>query len=250
MPRYFVLNDAKDGNCIRITGADAAHMMQSLRMRVGDSIDVVVDEDGVYVTKITEVRGSTVLVDIQGKLDERRDPPVRFVLYQGIAKGERMDLAVQKAVELGVAAVVPFTSRACVVRLDDRRAQKRQERWQRIAHEAAKQCLRSAIPTVHQPVSFDTVVQETAAGRHDLVIFPYERTAGQYLKDVEAANPASIGVIIGPEGGFLGPEGDQLIAAGAQAISLGPRILRTETAGIVALSLLGARFGDLDRKGE
>ena len=250
MPRYFVSGDAKQDDVILVTGADALHMMQSQRMRVGDTVDVVVDGEGVYSVVITAFENSTVVTKILERLTEQRDSPIQIVLYQGIAKGERMDIAVQKTTELGTFEIVPFFSQTCVVRLDERKARKRQERWQRIAHEAAKQCLRDTVPTVRHPIPFTTVVNEVGDGLHDLVVFPYERETAHFVSDIDVHAPKSVAVIIGPEGGFSGPEGEQLVAAGATVISLGPRILRTETAGVVALSLVGARFGDLGRKVE
>jgi len=243
-----VSKQARQGDAICIEGEDARHLGGALRANVGDYVEVMVEEDGPYVSQIKDMDRQRVETTIVKRLRKQQDPPISLVLYQGMAKGERMDFAVQKAVELGVQRVVPFSSDNCVVKMDVTRAKRKRRRWQRIAEEAAKQCFRDRIPDVSHPMQFEDLVDICADGTPELMVFPYEREDTVFVKDLQVEAPESAGVIIGPEGGFEPAEAARLVQSGANAVSLGPRILRTETAGMVALTLLGSRFGDLNRE--
>ena len=189
--------------------------------------------------------------DVVQRFRSYQEPPIRLRLYQGLAKGDKMDFVIQKAVELGVKEIVPFTSQYTVVKLEASAAEKRLRRWQRIADEAAKQCLRAELPVVRPLISFEQVLADLKEGPKDkLVLLPYEHEEKQGIKSVPTGEWGAVSIIIGPEGGFHPAEVEAARENGAKVVSLGPRILRTETAGLVALSLVGYRWGIWDSAAE
>lgn len=228
-----------------ISGDDAHHITRVLRLNVDDRIECVDPEGCVYLVRIKKT-GPEVVGAVDERLPVHQESPLVITLWQGLAKGDKMDLVIQKAVELGAAEIVPFTSRYTVVKLEEKKAKTRRERWQRIALEAAKQCGRTRVPEVSRLHSFAelaaNVQQRQSEG--ELVVLAYEAERDQGLKDLQG-KPARVSVIVGPEGGFSPEEAETLQSAGAQAVTLGPRILRTETAGLVLLSIIGYKWGDL-----
>lgn len=243
--RFFIEHEQLRNGEVTITGSDAHHITRVLRLGPGEIIECVDPEGLLHLVRIEEAGAA-----VRGKVEETRkglqESPLHLVLFQGLTKGEKMDLVVQKAVELGAAAIVPFTSRYTVVQLGDKQAEKRVERWERIAREAAKQCGRTRLPRVERVHSFAEVVDRVraAADREHLVLAAYEAERERRISEIQAA-PKAISAIVGPEGGFTPQEIAQLEEAGAVICTLGPRILRTETAGLVLLSILGYRWGDL-----
>lgn len=246
MARFFLHNDQIEDRVVTIIGDDAHHITRVLRLQPGDVIECVDDDERLHVVKLRQL-GHTITGQVLTTSKVSQESPLHLTLFQGLAKGDKMDLVVQKAVELGVQEIVPFTSRYTVVKLTEKQAISRQERWERIAYEAAKQSGRTRLPTIHKLQGFSEVLASikgrTAGG--ELVFLAYEGEVQQRLKGIELAQPSSASVLIGPEGGFSEEEVADLIEVGAQSLSLGPRILRTETAGIVTLSLLGYKWGDL-----
>ena len=174
---------------------------------------------------------------------ETRELPVSITLYQGLPKAEKMELIVQKAVELGAAAIIPVEMHRSVVRLDEKKAAAKQKRWQAIAEAAAKQAGRSVIPEVALPLSFKEALRRVEAEGTELCLLPYERSSGmaatrELIRSIKAGQ--RIAVMIGPEGGFEETEVDAAENQGFHVLTLGKRILRTETAGLVMLSLVMA----------
>lgn len=246
MPRFFVTNEQIDGSLVRILGSDAHHISRVLRLQAGDHVEVAFGTGEIGVVELTQFSDDEVLGQIVQRFRAYQEPPIKLRLYQGLAKGDKMDFVVQKAVELGVSEIVPFTSRYTVVKLDHKAAEKRQQRWQRIAEEAAKQCQRAELPKVSPVVSFSQVIgQIMGRQKWELVLLPYEHEEQVGIKNIAEEDCRSVSIIVGPEGGFHESEVEQARQAGAHIITLGPRILRTETAGLVALSLVGYRWGDL-----
>lgn len=233
------------GEQVVVTDDDAHHITRVLRLGVDDEIECVDPMGQVHLVRITDV-GKRVLGTVVGVLECAQESPLALTLFQGLAKGDKMDLVIQKAVELGVRDIIPFSSRYTVVKLDEKQMANRQTRWRRIAVEAAKQSGRTRIPVVHELYSFSDVVGSIAAGQGEgnLAILAYEAEQHMGISDVEAQPPA-VSVIVGPEGGFAPEEVEALAQAGAKVCSLGPRILRTETAGLVLLSIVGYKWGDL-----
>lgn len=245
LARFFLQPGQLQSNQVVISGDDAHHITRVLRLKADDTIECVDSTGQVYLIRIEEV-GSLVHGEVTGLVESKQESPLAMTLFQGLAKGDKMDLAIQKAVELGVTEVVPFVSRYTVVKLDEKQAKNRQARWQRIALEAAKQSGRTRVPEVHKPCSFRTMVERIKERRDQshLVILAFEAERHRGIGALDA-EPKGVSVVVGPEGGFSPEEVDALQSVGAEVCTLGPRILRTETAGLVLLSIVGYKWGDL-----
>lgn len=233
MHRFFLeKNFSKE---LQIVGADARHIIRVLRMQTGDVVQLVLDDGIICEAKITEIRDDTVKVNCLNVLAEPHDAKFSVILAQGLAKGDKMDFVVQKSVELGVDGIIPLALEHSVVQLDEQRADKKKERWQKIAISAAKQAKRDKVPFVTNIKNLNDVLKD----KYDLVLMAYEGETKISLKSVLQNNVAkSILLIVGPEGGFSNNEVELAVNAGAKTVSLGRRILRSETAGIVALSCI------------
>lgn len=227
-----------------ITGVDAKHIGKVLRMQPGDKLQIVSDDGVSALAEVTAISESTVTVRCLEVLAESHEPAVKITLAQGLAKGEKMDFIIQKAVELGSCSIVPVAMEHSVVRLDGAKADKKVERWQKIAEAAAKQSKRDIIPQV-QPVQ--TVSQMLANNNCKTKIIAYECEDRMSLKTAlrEAGQLEDLLLIIGPEGGISEAELAKAREAGAVPVSLGRRILRAETAGLVAMSAIFYETGDL-----
>ena len=230
-----------------IEGVDARHISKVLRMQPGDKLQIVSDDGVSAMAEITAIASERVSVRCLEKLAESHEPRVRLVLAQGLAKGEKMDFIIQKAVEMGAYSVIPVAMEHSVVRLDGAKAAKKVERWQKIAESAAKQSKRDIIPQV-QPVQ--SMAEMLASGDYETKIIAYECEDRLSLKAALKAAEAAGGIkelllIIGPEGGISEGELELARQAGAVPVSLGRRILRAETAGLVAISAIFYETGDL-----
>ena len=226
-------------NKIYMQGADVNHIKNVLRMKPGEDVRVSDGGGKAYLCCIHSYEGQTAVLDILKELDPDTELPSRIVLFQGLPKGDKMEWIVQKAVELGAYRIVPFAAKRSVVRLDEKKAEKKQARWQLIAKGAAEQSGRGIIPEVGAVCSFAEALR--MAGELDVVLIPYELEEGmkEAARILEGITPGqSVGIFIGPEGGFEEEEVEQAKMAGAHAVTLGKRILRTETAGLTALSIL------------
>lgn len=245
MPRFFLETGQIDDDQVIISEYDSHHITKVLRLRVGDMIECVDPSSTVHLVRITKL-GTRVIGVVDGILEVSQESPLDLTLYQGLAKGDKMDYVIQKAVELGISKIVPFSSRYSVVKLEPKQVQNRLVRWQRIALEAAKQSGRTRLPEVTQPISFVELVQSVQenCNQDELTILAYEGEKEQSLDRLQNETYA-ISMIVGPEGGFAPEEVEELTAAGVHTITLGQRILRTETAGLVLLSIVGYKWGDL-----
>jgi 16S rRNA (uracil1498-N3)-methyltransferase len=241
MPRFF-LHDAPVGDSVLLTGDDANHISRSLRMTVGDSLTLCDGHGTDYTGEITEITSRDVRVRLLSAVPSTGEPDVRVVLFQGLPKGDKMELIVQKSVELGVSEIIPFAAARSISRPDGAAAAKKTVRWQKVADEAAGQSQRGALPVVREPVSFREALK-LAAGC-ECTFLCYEG-GGAALRGLLERKPASIAVFIGPEGGFAPEEVAAAEAAGAVRITLGPRILRTETAPMAALSVIMFATGNM-----
>ncbi len=239
MYRFFVDRNQIQNDLIQITGSDVNHIKNVLRLKPGEEISVCTGESLTYYGRVESYTSDSVIVSVQEVSDLQNELASEIVLYQGIPKGDKMDLIVQKAVELGAAKIVPVSMERCVVKLDSKKEAARIKRWNAIAESAAKQAKRMMIPEVTPVMSFLQAVEEQAA--FDMPLMPYELTRGmEETKEVlSTINPGqSISVMIGPEGGFSVREAETAIELGIRTVSLGKRILRTETAGLAMLSIL------------
>lgn len=242
MPRFFVPAGQVDSGTLRILGDDAFHIARALRMAVGDGLTVCDDTGTEYDCRLAFVRDGEVVCEVLHSRPGTAEPQTDIRLFCAWSKGDKPEIITQKAVELGASAVTMFSSERCVVRPAPEKLPRRTERLQRIADEAAKQCGRSRLAKVGQPLSYaDMLGQATKA---PLALFCYEGEHTRSIKDVlEAAElPAQIAVIVGAEGGFSPKEADLAVAAGCVPVHLGRRILRCETAPDFALSAILYRF--------
>ncbi len=238
MYHFFAPSENAESGHIRISGRDVRHITQVLRLRAGDRIVVSDGQDRDSLCEITETGPDFVYCQVLPATLSDTECPVRLHLFQGLPKADKMEMIIQKAVELGASSIVPVEMKRCVVRLEEKKKSAKAERWQRIAESAAKQSGRRIIPDVERPVTFAEAVDKAKAMTKILV--PYEGAENisatrKYLAEVPKGSDCAI--FIGPEGGFEAEEIDRLKAAGAKILTLGPRILRTETAGMAMLAM-------------
>jgi 16S rRNA (uracil1498-N3)-methyltransferase len=225
-----------EGSLARLDDAGRHYLHDVLRLEPGAAVEVFDGGGGLYDGRIEPGFGALAL----GTRRDSAQAGIPIVLALALAKGEKVDLVVQKATELGVARIVPWEAARSVVQLAGERAEERARRWRRIAEEAARQCGRADVPDVRAPVTLATLVAELPPG-YLPVVFHGDR--GTPIAQLPAA--AGVVAVVGPEGGLTGAELGTLDRAGAARASLGPRTLRAETAAIVAVALLQARYGDM-----
>ena len=240
MYRFYIEENQIEQEHIEVTGADVNHMIHVLRLEKGDWV-VLCDQAGKdYVCRIADVAKESVLCHIEKVQDSGTELPGRIYLFQALPKQDKMEWIIQKAVELGVYAVVPVKTRRCVVKLNEEaKIKKKVARWQEIARAAGKQSDRGIIPKVYAPMDFGQALSMASSMACNLL--PYELAEGMEQSRecmAKAAASSSVGIFIGPEGGFEEEEVKQAVEAGCEIISLGKRILRTETAGLAVLSIL------------
>ena len=233
-------SDVQD-ELLTITGPEVNHIRNVMRLKPGEEISVSIGGDGKeYRYGIESYTENSVLCRLRFVKDKEVELPVKVLLFQGLPKADKMDLIVQKAVELGAAEIIPVSMERCVVKLDAGKAAKKTARWQTIAESAASQSRRSIIPRVLAPMSMREAV-EYAKEQTEVRVIPYELqeddgSVKQYLESLKEGQ--SVSIFIGPEGGFTPAEVELAKEAGIRPISLGRRILRTETAGLAILSWL------------
>ncbi len=242
MPKFFVKREDIKDNKIEILGDDAFHIARSLRMAVGDSINISDGCGAEYLCRLTRIRDEVCECEIEEQLEALSESPVSITLYMAYPKGDKLETVVQKAVELGAARIVPFESSRCIKRPKAEKQEKQTARLERIAEEAAKQCGRSRLPMVTTPLSYKEMLADIKS--NSLTILCYENEDGISIKDVldKEEVPRSIGVIVGSEGGFSPEEVSLAKEAGAVVVTLGRRILRCETAPDYALSAISYRY--------
>lgn len=236
----FFIDDSQvmDGEVL-IKGSDVNHIKNVLRMKPGEKVRVSTENGKNYFCCITELREESVRAEIVEELTEGTELPNKIYLFQGLPKSDKMELIIQKAVELGAYQIVPVAMKNCVVKLDAKKAENKVKRWQEIAKSAAKQSKRSLIPTIEMPLRYEDAI--SLAVQLDVVLVPYENERGMEATRsvVEGIRPGqSIGIFIGPEGGFAEDEIALAKSHDMALLSLGRRILRTETAGLAMLSIL------------
>ncbi|HEY8803667.1 MAG TPA: 16S rRNA (uracil(1498)-N(3))-methyltransferase [Clostridium sp.] len=246
MHKFFVPKSSIDGNNAIIDGEDVKHIYRVLRLQVGDKVSINNSEGKEYVGEITFIDKKVVNVNLLEENSINNESPIEVYLFQGMPKSTKMDLIVQKNTELGVKAITPIITERVVVKTDLKEF-KKVDRWNRIALEACKQSKRSLVPQINIPIEFDNLLQELKY--MDLVVVPYENEEGYGIKklveNIEKIHIYKVAIVIGPEGGFEESEILKLKEIGANIITLGPRILRTETAGFTCLSLIMYELGDL-----
>lgn len=248
MHHFFVEPDQVHTDEVVILGTDVNHIRNVLRMRAGEEIVISDGYGNEYGCRIDRWTEDTIYAAIQERRRVKAELSSRIILFQCLPKGDKMELIIQKAVELGAWAIVPVASRRCVVKLDAKREAGKRKRWQAIAESAAKQSGRAVIPEILPALDFAGALLQ--AKGLDVCLFPYE-CADELLADGigsamtqtkemirKISSGQSVGIFIGPEGGFDKEEAEAALKMGASPISLGKRILRTETAGLCILSVL------------
>ena len=248
MPKFFIENIEKQpGDSITVTGQDAAHISKSLRMKAGERLTVCGGLGCDLLCEITDVSEHSVVLIVREVRPTESEPSVKITLYQGLPKGDKLELIIEKTIELGVCEIVPVLMQRSVSRPDAKSAAKKHERYAKQALSAAKQCGRGVIPAVGTMISFAGMLAEMK--KHQAVIFFYE-CGGEPLSSVIGkitdGGLTDIAIVIGPEGGFDPSEAASLTDTGALTATLGKRILRTETAPIAAIAAIMYATGNMD----
>lgn len=239
MYRFYINSDNIYNENIDITGKDVNHIKNVLRLGKGDWVIACDGSGRDYISRIISINNDIVKLKAEKVQESGTELDTKLVLFQGLPKGDKMEFIIQKAVELGVSAIIPVIMKRCVVKLDNNKALKKQERWQKIAQAAAKQSGRGIIPEVKSLVTLKEAFD--IANSLEYNIIPYELQDGmEQSREIikEACSKTSTGIFIGPEGGFEKEEIEEAINAGIKPVSLGKRILRTETAGMAVLSIM------------
>ena len=234
-------------NRIIIENEDVKHISRVLRLKEKDKVEICDGENTEYICEIQSIDKNSVLLSIIDKKQSIKEPSIKTVLYQGVPKGDKMSFIIQKTVELGITEIIPVEMKRTVVQFGDRDKQNKIDRWKKIALEAAKQSKRGIIPAVHSPLNFDQALEHSK--KNQLNIMPYENENKKgfraVMESLNKDNIDNIGIWIGPEGGLDEEEVAKAINNKIHLITLGPRILRTETAGFTTLSLIMYELGDL-----
>jgi len=247
MHRFFADETGIVDGTARLSAEDSRHALRVLRLEVGDEVELVAEPTH-YLAGIAATQDGIVTVAIRGEL-RPTEARTRVTLYQGLPKADKMELIAQKTTELGVYAIRPVAMERCVVKLDGKDAGKKIERWQKIAREAVKQCARTAVPEVLDIQKLAQIKEELV--QLDVLIVPWEEARDGSIRDAlapfEEREALSVGILIGPEGGISQKEAQWLAEnANAKLVTLGPRILRTETAGLAALTMVMAYRGEME----
>lgn len=241
MYKFFVEENQIEEDTVKIIGEDVNHIKNVLRLQKKEEIQIgnIVTQEN-YQCKIQEITAQFILCQIIQKLDTTTETNIELHLFQGLPKADKMESIIQKTTEVGVKEITPVIMTRSIVKLEDKTAIKKVERWQKIAEVAAKQSKRDIIPQINLPTNLAKVYEKLA--EYDIVLVAYEKehntTLKQILKNVPKKEKTKIAMIIGPEGGMEQEEVDCLVKQGAKVVSLGKRILRTETAPIVMSAII------------
>lgn len=242
MYHFFVEEEQVNGENAYISGSDVNHIVNVLRMKIGEELLISVKGDWDYLCKIEEIENDRVNLKLLESM-EQRELPIKLTLLQGIPKSDKLEMIIQKATELGVSNIIPVKTNRVVVKIDEKKTQAKVNRWNAIAESAAKQSKRSIIPKVLKPQTIDNALE--IVKDYGVKLLPYENADGikktkDILNSLDSKN--NIAVFIGPEGGFEEAEVKKSTDSGFEVITLGKRILRTETAGLALLSNIMIRL--------
>ena len=243
MPKYFTEpENIKDG-FIEIFSDEAKHILNVMRMEIGDTLTICDGQSNDYLCRICETGKNCLKAKMEETTKSESEPKTKITLYQGLPKSDKMELIIQKCVEIGVCRIVPVITERAVVKIEKgAKEDKKTERWQKIAESAAKQSGRGIIPAVERPTQFKDAIEE--AVKNGEAIIPYENEKDRGLKEfIKNSKAENIGIFIGPEGGFDTKEIEFAVENGVMSVTLGKRILRTETAGIVTSAIVLYELG-------
>ena len=246
MDRFFTPKNninLEQNTCI-IEGEDVKHISRVLRCRENDKLEVCDMDNNEYICEIKEINKDNILLDIIEKVNIKRESNLKVKLYQGMPKGTKMELILQKLTEIGVDEIVLVQAKRSVTKIDNKKEDKKIERWERIIYEAAKQSKRAKIPKLTGVLTFKEALADMQ--NNDLNICPYENERTISIKEaIKDSSANTIGIFVGPEGGFEEEEIEKIQEIDGKVVSLGPRILRTETASVVASSIVLYELSDL-----
>ena len=246
MDRFFVdkKNINLENNTCIIEGEDVKHISKVLRCRIGEELEVCDNNNNEYICEVTNIDKNQVELNILEKVDIQRESDLKIKVYQGLPKGPKMEMILQKLTEVGVDEIILVQTKRTVVKVDDKKEDKKLERWERIIYEAAKQSKRGKIPSLRGVLTFKEALADMK--ENDFNIAPYENEKTKSIKQaIKGVNINNVGIFVGPEGGFEETEIEAIEDIGGQSVSLGPRILRTETASLVASSIVLYELSDL-----
>ena len=248
MRRFFVTPEAVQENMVQFDAELARHMGKVLRLTAGEQVTVCTGDGSAYLVELEQFSKDAVTGRILEQMDHLQETAVEVVLYQGMPKGDKLELIIQKCTELGVSQVIPVETGRSVVHLDGNKVGKKLERWQKIAQEASQQSKRVQVPTVGPYYNWKQMLKALEQAEGLTIVF-WEDEQTQSLKALlrsQAAKPQRINLVVGPEGGLSEDEVAQLRDLGAVSASLGKRILRTETAGMAGISMIMYEFDELE----
>lgn len=247
MLRLFVSPETIIGDQVIFTGSEAYRISRVLRLTPGAKITVLDGQGQEYLVTIETVRPERVITRVEWQKKVKPDIFPEVTLVQGLPKSNKIELVLQKATELGVAQIQPLLTMRTVPQPEMTRLEQRLRRWQQIVREAAQQCRRETIPVINLPVDLKTCLAGLGPGTTAFLLWEDEQITGikEVLRHWDAPHPGRIAVLVGPEGGWSPPEVKEVLSTGVIPVSLGPRILRTETAGIIALALIMYEWGVL-----
>lgn len=250
MQRYFILNQENwMDNQVIITGNDVHHITRVMRNRLGDEIICNAESGKAALCKIQEISDERVLASIEDWLDREVELPIKVTIAQGLPKGDKFDMILQKGTELGAHAFIPFKAARSVVKWDDKKLTKKFQRFEKILKEASEQSHRQSIPTIQTPVNLDELLKVSRDYDFKIIAYEEEAKTDQYQSLADILKRLSKGmrliVCIGPEGGFTEKEVEILKENDFYAVRFGPRILRTETAALYALASVSYHFEEL-----
>lgn len=250
MYKFFVKENQIEENRVQIIGEDVNHIKNVLRLQNDDNIQICnLDTKKTYITKIIQIQSNSIITEILEKCTYTTESDISLHIFQGLPKQEKMEQIIQKATEIGVNDITPIKMERCVMKLDEKTASKKIERWQKIAEVAAKQSKRDKIPTIHSCINLKNLYE--ILKKYDIVIVAYEEekqvNIKQVLKDAKQNNSKEIAIIIGPEGGITKEEIELLnTISNVKIVTLGKRILRTETTPLVLVSCIMYEFDEME----
>lgn len=242
LTRLFIRSELQTGQAIQLDGEQARYLGRALRLRPGDALTIFSAESGEFAATLSSIGKSDAELAVGAAIVSATESALKIHLVQGVSRGERMDVVIQKATELGVKRISPVLTEYAMVKLEGDRARKRREHWQKIAESACEQSGRTRPPLIDEPLPLKTWFgSKTSEADVDLILQPNATTAMASL----TAPQTKVCFLIGPEGGFSDNEYEDAAISGFTAVSLGPRILRTETAAIAAIAIAQSLWGDL-----
>lgn len=232
---WFFTDENITKNTYALYGENARHISKSLRMKKGEDLTLVTPDGTQCECVISDITSDSTVVEITEKKPCENEPDVFVTLYQALPKSDKMDYIVQKCVELGISKIVPVVSARCISRPDEKSMNKKRERWQKIALQAAMQSRRGIIPEVSECITFSQAAEACKESEKSIIFY---ELGGEKVRDIIPEKPKSISMFIGSEGGFEQAEVDKVLEAGGKAATLGKRILRAETAPLATLSII------------